>query len=351
MEATRAQEMEWQAADLLSILRQHPLPELSGQRLFLSGATGFIGRWLLQAVRCLNEAGASIEVCALSRDPDAFLARAPEWQAQPWLTWVRGDIRDFPYPELMPTAILHGATETSAQFAARYPDALFESIVRGAEHLLRFAVSRGRPRVLLLSSGAVYGEQPADLPALPEDRVLPDEASSSASAYARGKREMERLARYYSDTEGIDTICARCFTFIGHGLAPHLAISQFIRDARVNPTIVINGDGLPIRSYLYAADLAVWLLTILLRGTPRRAYNVGSPEPFALIEAARRVQMVLAPDKRVETRHADAPGARRCYVPDTRRAERELGLRVWTPFDEALRKTARSGTFGGPEEA
>lgn len=325
------------ATDINSILAQHPLSELQGKCLFLTGATGFVGYWLLLAIKCLNDTGAAIQVIALSRNPAHFLENAPEWKNLPWLNWLSGDIRDFAYPDQPIDAIIHGATDTSPHFATHHPQELYESIVQGTEHLLQFAARKNIQRVLLISSGAIYGEQPPNLTHLPEKYV--PSAGTKTAPYAEGKREMERIGLRFAAENGLETLFARGFTFVGFGLAKHLAISQFIQNAQENHFIAVRGDGQAVRSYLYAADMAVWLLTILARGKPQSIYNVGSPHAVTLIEAAMRVRKLLAPDKRVTILDADASSPRRRYVPDTRLAENELGLCIWTTLDQALQKT------------
>lgn len=325
------------ATDIDSILAQHPLSELQGKCLFLTGATGFVGYWLLLTIKCLNDTGAAIQVIALSRNPAHFLENAPEWKNLPWLNWLSGDIRDFAFPDQPIDAIIHGATDTSPHFAAHHPQELYESIVQGTEHLLHFAALKTIRRMLLISSGAIYEEQPPDLSHLPEEYA--PAPGSKAEPYGAGKREMEQIGLRFAAKHGLETLIARCFTFVGFGLAKHLAISQFIQDAQENPFIAVKGDGQAVRSYLYAADMAIWLLTILAYGKPQRIYNVGSPDAITLIEAATRVQTLLAPGKRVDILGTDAPSPRRRYVPDTRRAESELGLCTWTTLDQALQKT------------
>ena len=110
--------------------------------------------------------------------------------------------------------------------------------------------------------------------------------------------------------------------------------------------IRIGGDGTPFRSYLYAADLAEWLYTILLRGESGRAYNVGSEEAVSIRHLADRVADVAAtvwPDRgRPEVIVAKQPvpgSSAERYVPSCQRACVDLGLAPATSLDEAIRRT------------
>ena len=102
--------------------------------------------------------------------------------------------------------------------------------------------------------------------------------------------------------------------------------------------IRVTGDGTPRRSYLYAADMAIWLWTILIKGAPGRAYNVGSARELSIADAARLVASSVNAHAIVE-REPDGTRSPERYVPDTRRAEEELGLRERIDLRESVSRT------------
>ena len=135
---------------------------------------------------------------------------------------------------------------------------------------------------------------------------------------------------------------ARCFAFVGPYLPldAHFAVGNFIRDGLRGGPIRISGDGTPYRSYLYAADLAVWLWTILLRGQPMRPYNVGSAAALTIADLAQQVADVFAPPVSVTVARSPVAGAAaQRYVPAVARVETELGLRLTVPLAEGIRRT------------
>src|SRR5260370_33188789 len=92
------------------------------------------------------------------------------------------------------------------------------------------------------------------------------------SAYGEGKRMAELLCAIYRKSYGIETKIARGFAFVGPymQLDTHFAIGNFVSDSLAGQCIEVRGDGTPLRSYLYASDLMVWLWTILTRGKAGR---------------------------------------------------------------------------------
>lgn len=317
--------------------------DLAGATLLITGATGFFGAWLLALLDHLAASSApGVRVYAVSRDPEAFLARHAWARSLPWLEWIRGDIRDFEFPHGEVDAVVHAATETSAA-AAQAPAVLLDSVISGTRRTLDCAAHCGAKRILLVSSGGVYGAQPLTLESIPEDAQIAPSTLNPRNAYGEAKRVMEMLGAIHAQQYGAVVSIARCFTFVGPGLPlnAHFAIGNFIRDALVGDRITIAGDGSAIRSYMYAADLAIWLLRILQHGAGGRAYNVGSESALSIAELARLVARTVAPQCPVliEGKAVASPVGNR-YLPSVRRAHEELGLDNWTEPGLAVLQTA-----------
>ena len=313
--------------------------QLRGKRLFITGATGFFGIWLLETFSFANEKlGLGAELVGLTRNPAAFAAKAPHIVANPSISFHQGDVRDFEFPTGEFSHVIHAGTTSSAPVP---PLEMLDTITQGTRRVLDFSVAAGVKRFLFVSSGAVYGQQPSEMTHIPETYVGAPDPMNPASAYGEGKRVGELLCALYHHQHGIETTIARCFTFVGPHLPldAHFAIGNFIRDAMNGEPITVN-DGSPYRSYLYMADLAIWLWTILLKGQPCHPYNVGSDQENTIAELAEIVASTLGGSVQppsASTANKNSPPS--YYVPSVDCARSKLNLRIWISLDEAIVRT------------
>lgn len=299
------------------------------RRIFITGGTGFFGKSMLDyRLRHPDWEWARAEWIILSRAPERFTAEDPQLANQEGISFVEGDVRDFAFPQGPFDAIVHAATSAVTTLS----DAEMTSVILdGVRHVADFAKATGCRTILFTSSGAVYG--PRTEPATESDACNP------TTAYGKGKLAAERLLV----ESGLDIKIARCFAFVGPHLNRriHYAIGNFIQDCLDGKPIIINGDGTPLRSYLYADDLVKWLFAILERGEAGRPYNVGSAEALSIRALAEKVRSVLGANNEIKVLGVPTGEAPSVYVPEIGRARRELGLVVGVPLDLAIRASAR----------
>lgn len=317
--------------------------DLRGKKVFVTGGTGFFGKWLLESFVWANDQlKLNAQMFVLSRSPDSFKIRYHDLAVHPSIQFHIGDVRNFDFPEEEFSHIIHAATSASAKINDENPLLMFDTIVEGTRHTLDFAAQCHAKKFLLTSSGAVYGKQPPDMTHVPEDYCGAPDPADPNSAYGEGKRAAELLCTLYSRKYDIETKIARCFSFAGPCLPLdiHYAIGNFIRDGLNGGPIHVNGDGTPYRSYLYAADLAIWLWTILFKGESCRAYNVGSEEGMTIAEIAHTVAQCF--QKPIEVRIAKIPDPDKpleSYVPSTERAREHCNLRQTIDLSDGIKRT------------
>lgn len=324
---------------------------LRAARLFITGGTGFVGSWLLASLCCANrQLGLDVRIVLLTRDPAAFARSAPALADDDAVHLVGGDVREFSWPGGRFSHVIHGAAAADAALAEACPGEVESTIIEGTRRVADFCEANGVDRFLALGSGAVYRQPAVAGRLLSENDPLGwDILEDERYIYHYAKRRMESVLGACGDRQGPAATIARLFAFVGPGLPldRHFAIGNFIADALAGGPVVVHGDGKPVRSYLYAADMAVWLWAILLDGRPGRAYNVGSERAVTIAEAARIVADAVTPsvDVRIEGSHT-AGGGGSWYVPDTRRARAELGVVERTALGDAVRRTISSHREG-----
>jgi len=319
--------------------------DLREKKVFVTGGTGFLGKWLLESfVRANYQLNLNAQMQVLSRNPDSFKVRYPHFAKASGLTFHQGDVRDFNFPQEGFDFVIHAATDASAELNEKNPLLMVDTIVEGTRRTLEFARHCGAQRFLLTSSGAVYGRQPSDLSHLPEDYSGAPDPIQPASAYGEAKRLAELFCSIYQKEYDLKITIARCFAFVGPYLPLdiHFAIGNFIRDGLAEDSIHVSGDGTSYRSYLYAADLAIWLWTILFRGTPGEAYNVGSEDVISIRELACEVAASFPNLPKGVMTKSPVPGfSAERYVPSIKKAKDNLGLNSWINLKEALNRTIR----------
>ena len=326
-----------------------------GSRFFLTGGTGFVGIWLTESLLWANRRlGLGLSAVLLTRNPAAFQARAPHLAEDPAVTLQSGDAAGFQFPEGTFPFVIHAATERYFPPDRERPVSLFDADIAATRRALEFARAHGATRFLFTSSGAVYGQQPPEIAHVPEEYPGAPSPADAGLAYGQGKRISEFFCSSYSSVYGFHALIARPFAFVGPYLPldANYAVGNFIRDALAGGPVRIEGDGTPYRSYLYAADLAIWLWTILFRGASGRPYNVGSERGATIAELARAVAAEIHPPAGIEMAGVPCPGAPpQRYVPSTARARAELGLDEWIALPEAIRRTAAWYSAPGFAEA
>ncbi len=304
-------------------------------RLFITGGTGFFGKSMLDYRRCHPDwEWAKAEWVVLSRSPERFEAECPDLARQDGVSFVEGDVRDFEFPSGRIDAIVHAATSAVTTLS---DEEMTSVIVDGAHHVADFAKAVGCKKMLFTSSGAVYG--PRTSPASEEDACNP------VTAYGKGKLAVER----FLVESGLDAKIARCYAFVGPHLnrTIHFAIGNFIQNCLDGKPIVINGDGTPLRSYLYADDLVEWLFAILDRGESGRPYNVGSDQAVSIRQLAESVRDALNSQSEIIVKGVPTPGvAPSAYFPVVERVSRELGLMATVGIQRAIKLSAVNPGWG-----
>jgi dTDP-glucose 4,6-dehydratase len=326
---------------------------LEGRRLLLTGGSGFVGSWMLRVLAAaIRIRGLRVSVSVVTRAGAGARARLGPLANSIPIDFIEADVRK-PIPRAEKADFLvHAATEASAKLNREQPAVMFDTVLDGTRHAIGWGAEAGVRRMLFVSSGAVYGPAHAGK-AFAEDACSGPDPLGAGSAYAEGKRAAEQFCAIQCRSGAIESIqVARCFAFVGPGLPldAHFAIGNFIRDGLRGGDIVVQGDGRAVRSYLYAADMAVWLWSILLRGASLRPYNVGSSRGLSIRDIAEAVADRFPKRPRVLIQGKGENSPPDIYVPCVERARSELGLEEWTSLEQGIDQTIRWHQAASPNE-
>jgi len=315
-----------------------------GKSIFLTGGTGFFGKWLLESfIYVNNKLELNAKITTLTRNPEAFLKEYPFYKEHTSsVHFVKGDILiyDFNLDQKF-QYIIHAATAASDSLNKNNPLLMMDTITLGTRKVLDFAITQPIEGFLFISSGAVYGKQPYDISKIQESDSFKIDINNSNAAYSEGKRIAELYCSTYFEKYNLPVKIARCFAFVGPYLPldTHFAIGNFINNVIKNEDIVIMGDGSNTRSYMYASDLSIAIWKILLIGNNNKPYNVGLDTAYTLKEIALILKKNYRNNVQILNINKDLP--KNVYVPNINTLINELGIKHFVQIEEAIQKTIK----------
>lgn len=319
------------------------MSQLAGKSLLVTGGSGFVGRYVVESVIRFNEISGSsrCNLTLITRQP-GLLQQRYQAQIEAGDIMVRqwGEAHAVDLGEGRWDYVVHAASPSDPELVMRDPYGSLRAIVNMSASISQVARESQVRRAVLLSSGAVYGEQPADMAEIPEEYCGGPDISQATSSYGEGKRLSEMLFR----VAGIDQRTARVFSLTGpyQDQKASFAVPDLVQQAVDKGFLQLTGDGSAVRSYCYAADLAVFLFKVLLGDPARDVYNVGCREGTATIgEVADAVAAIFGGLEVRKAPQADGVSAHRSrYVPRLDRMDEVYSPR--TGFREGLLRTCHS---------
>jgi len=331
-------------ADYVVKLIRPVLDKLRGKTLLITGVTGFMGSCLLESVASYNDLFGGFSPCrvtGLARNPHRLTLTASYLLNRNDVTILTGDAADFEFSESF-DYVIHAAAPVDPVVLSNDRIGTADSIVNCTRQVLRQSSRRNIGRLLHISSGAVYGRQPLDMTGLREDYLGGPDITDPNWAYGEAKRYSEILCSMFRKVYGLSIVTARPFTFMGpyQSIDAGFAVTQFIKSGLSGKPIRIEGDGTPLRSYCYAADLCIALWKILLESKDGSVYNVGSEEAISILELAYKVKAAIGGKTEVVVMRDPVPDQKPArYIPDVSRLKKELDVSPNFSLNEALSRT------------
>jgi UDP-glucose 4-epimerase len=298
-------------------------------RFLVTGGAGFLGsalaNWLV---------GAGHEVRAL----DNLLA-GDEGRLDPRVLFERGDVADIPKLWTLlqgVDCVYHLAARVSVPESMMYPRDYNHVNVGGTVSLMEAMRDAGIRRVVLTSSGAVYGDQ--DEQPLHEGLTL-----NPGSPYAVSKIAAEIYVRTIGAQWGIETVSLRIFNAYGPGQqlpASHPpVIPRLLKSALTGASLVIFGNGEQTRDFVYIDDVVAALVAAASApGIDRQVINVGSGQETSLNDLVRAINRLVGKDLTPIYNTGQQSGVARMCA-DLTRAQALLGFTPKTTLEAGLKHT------------
>jgi nucleoside-diphosphate-sugar epimerase len=341
------------ASDLLAITTQYPLPwhRLRGQKVLITGASGFLAAYMVETLLFLNETqGLEIQIFALVRSRQRFESRFAHVLGRSDLVCIEQDVSNPLEFDVRPDYIIHAASQASPKYYSTDPIGTLSANTLGTAALLKLAALSKSKGFLFFSSGEVYG-QTDRVPTLEGDFGFVDPTSVRA-CYAESKRMGENMCVSWHHQAGVPATIVRPF----HTYGPHMLLNDgrvyadFVANILNNQPITMKSDGTARRAFCYAADAVAGFWTVLLNGTHGEAYNIGNPAGEISIGELAEILVELYPEKKLsvllaprenDSTYLVSPIVRNC--PDITKVEK-LGWLPRTPVREGFKKTIESYT-------
>lgn len=295
----------------------------------ITGAAGFLGSAL--ANHLVREGHQVRGLDDLSTgDPQAL---------SPDVLFTRGDVNDRPKLWTLlqeVNCVYHLAARVLVPESLLYPREYNAANVGGTVSLMEAMRDVGVRRVVLASSGAVYGDQS-------RQPLKESMTPNPRSPYAVSKLAAEYYVRTIGELWGIETVILRIFNAYGPG--QHLPASHppvvphFLRQALRGGTFVVHGDGSQTRDYVYVDDVVSALVAAATApGINGMAINVGSGTETSVRDLVKHVAEVSGREVQVIYNNQTSGGVARMRA-DLTLAQEKLNYRPAIKLEEGLRLT------------
>jgi dTDP-glucose 4,6-dehydratase len=255
------------------------------------------------------------------------------------LSFVHGDIRD---PKLVREVvervdvIVNAAAESHVEKSILHGASEFVTTnVEGTQILLDAIRKTPVERFILISSSEVYGT--AERAPMDEEHPL-----KPRSPYAATKAGADRLAYSYFVTYGLPIVIVRPFNNYGPRQHPEKVVPRFVIQALRGEPLTVHGDGHASRDWLYVDDDAEAIEAVIaadLDAVAGETVNVATGVDIPVVEIARLVLDCLGKPRDLVAHVPERLGQVDRHIGSTDKAERLLGWRARTSFEDGLERT------------
>lgn len=272
--------------DFTYISAHYDFSALKEKSIFITGATGLLGKQLVLFLSFLNETQSyNTQIFAFVRSIEKAKSVFDGIDCENLhVSFVQGDILDIPVIAQKIDYIVHGASVTSSQAFVKNPVETIDIAVNGTKNILEFARKKQVRSVAYLSSMEVFGVTSGEDEVKESDYGYID-ILNTRSSYSESKRLCECLCASYAAEYAVPVKIARLTQTFGPGIDYNdtRVAAQFARAVIEGKDIVLKTEGKTKRPVLYTRDAVSAILTVLLKGANGESYTAANPATFKTI--------------------------------------------------------------------
>ncbi len=305
--------------------------------IFITGATGFIGLWILRTIEYLNKTlNLNIKVIVLLRSKKK--KQTLEQFKNTKIEYISGNIKSFSFKKRKIDHIIHLAAETSKKKNKDHMEVI-NTIINGTIRLIKYSNLVKASSISYLSSGGVYGKNCDSISGWNENDISSPTIYDEVATYGLSKKCAENiLIQSFKKLNNLKALnIFRAFSFGGSyfNYDNHFAFDDFIKKRIQQKNISIINNGKSLRNYMHPLDLSCWVL-LSKKFSKVNLLNTGAEENYSIRNLAKKI---------AEISYRDIPSVKvitgnkiftENYIPNLR-TSKKLGLKAKISLDMQIK--------------
>ena len=327
-----------------------PWEKLKNKTILISGAAGFLPRYIVETFLYLNEIKQlNIKVIGLVRNLKKARQRFCYHKNNKNLQLISQDVCEEIKINEDVDHIIHAASKATPKVFRADPVGTLSPNVIGTANLLKLAVEKKVKNFLFFSTTGVYGYVDQSLYPLKEDCFGSLNPADIASCYIESKRMGENMCVAWMHQYDVPVKIVRPAITYGPGvdLNDGRSFSDFISNVTNNQDIVLFSEGKVIRNFCYLADTVLGFFIVMFKGKIGQAYNLATDQEISIVDLAETLAKKVFPERKLKVvkKTDNSKKYLRVDFPRTTvdiKKLKALGWRINFPIEEGFKRTIKS---------